>query len=347
MLRSTPLAQTLGLAPALMFLVPSSAPLAGDAVLATDYGRQASLEVEITRSMEVEVVSMEIEIDGEVRDMGGFGGGTRYEDRLAWRDLWRESDADGLTLLVREFGELEGTSAFSMRDEEREDSIESPFSDAVVEYRRGEDGPECEVTEGDADEDAAAALGMSTLLDGLLPGRAVEVDESWEVDGSALLAALALDAHEALFPTPEVEDDGEGRRGPGGRGGRGPRGPRGGGPATLLGELDWEVELTRVASDDEGRIVVEVEAEGSGEPRPRGGGFGGSAEVSGEIVAVLSGELVFDAETRTPLSLSLEGDATTYEESVRSRGEMEIVSRSEREATLAFEVSFTFAADED
>lgn len=330
---------------AALLLVSASTPL--EALLATDYARRATVAFRIEQSLELETVEQLTEIDGEARE-GPGGASSSFSATLAWNDAWLSDEEGRLTSVRRSFDDVSGRSTTAFMDQENERDLESPFDEAVVLLEWEEGLVRAEVEEGDAEEDQAEQLRLELLLDGLLP---TEPGESWVVEGDVFLSSLGLDVFPLLLPAPEPpaeeEGRGRGRRGGGGRGGRT--------PAELFRTLDWTVELTLEAADEEGHAVISIEASGEGEPQQRereagggrDGGGGEPAELSGSHSVQLEGELRFDLEAQLPTSLNLEGSVSLDSETIRSIGDREMrrVQVQEGRFELTVEVEITETQD--
>jgi hypothetical protein len=295
-------------------------------------------EVAETRTTEREMLR-----DGEPQEgRGGFGGGggeTTRESVIEYTDQVVEA-GEGPTKLRRSYTELASSTLISAAGEELERAMESPFTDLVLLLEAGEDGVEVEVLEGEQpEEERLAGMRLDLFIDGLLPGRKVDVDDTWELDAAAVTAALGENLERQLFQAPEPEEDAGGRGGRGGRRG-GFGGPREGGERM---EIEWTgtATVTDLNAEHEGRPVVairlEIEASGDlpeldfgGGGGGRGGRGGGDAlGASGSRDRVLDntysheleGQVLFDPELGLPVLLELSGTLTTERYFQRDRGD--------------------------
>ncbi len=309
---------------------------AGD--LSTRYAAEHALKVETETTLKMETTAMEMLRDGEpVEGRGNFGGGGSTERRKSVHvDRFLEC-ADGQpSRLRRSFEAVEGEIEADFGGETRSSSIDSPFSGLTLELSREEQGEVAvEVVDGSApDEEALAGQALELALDALLPPGDVDAGESWALDKSAVLRALALDVGAGMFPRPQDERP-EGRGG-GGRGGRG--GMRGGSTAQMLSGATWGGRATlKEGLEDQGGtscalIEIELEAE-----RDLSDGEG----TSGSFEAKLQGRLYFAVDARRPVLLELEGSLSSEIDSQREREGSRIEMHRESEGSLAYRVSVT------
>jgi hypothetical protein len=333
---------------ALLGTLPTADPLA------TDYSRAIRYAVSVERSFDFETTDFSMEVDGEPQERPeGLGGGGSAERRqLAYTDQILEHTASGATRVRRTFGAVEGENELRFGDQEMVTERPSPFAEAVVLLSREDGGLHAEVEEGEADAAQAERLSLVLAVDALLPEGAVEEGQRWTVDGEDWLAALGLDLEEVYFPAPPREEGGEGREG-----GRGRRGGFGGGrgganAAQLFAGLDWEVELTLAAAEEESeqgpvaRITLEARGEGDPPSRPagEGGRGGGASETSGAVTVELEGELLFSRRDRLPVRVQVTGTVASESTSIRRAQDREIVTHLEQSGTFALTVTVQLEA---
>lgn len=322
---------------------------ADSADLATRYtvGEAYTVRREVS---ETRVTEREMLMNGEPVDRGGAGGGggeTTRESLVEYTDEILAA-GDGPTKVRRTYGDLSSSTMLSGGGEDLEMGMETAFEELVVEITAGEDGVEVEVIEGDApDEERLAKLQLALFVDGLLPGREVEAEESWELDAEAITAALAGELERNLFTAPERDEEEGGRGGRGGRGGGRGFGGRGGDNPM---EVEWEGTATvaDLEADHNGRpvIAIDLELEASGDlpesdfggGRGRGGRGGNNLEapfaaerVDNTYTYALEGQLLFDPELGLPVQLELSGTFASERYIERDRGDtlMEITTSTE------------------
>ena len=309
----------------------------------------------------METVDSSMERDGEPVEGRGSGGGMNSsETRTVVRvDTVLESKDGAPTSLRREFETVSSSSSRTFRDREMENERECPLDGVVIEMILDDGEVTTEVVEGDTPDDDAVLEGhkLTLALDALLPEDEVEADDSWDIDGEALMHALGYDLEKALYPVPERTDDGggEGRRG-GGRGRRGGWGGGGGGAERFFTSGEWEAEATLESDTVEYEgiecHVISIEAEASGELPERE--FGGrdrgdgqfelsSAEFAPEnsFEFEIEGKLYFNVDGNHPVHLEIEGSLST--ESVREMnwGDSEMVISSSQEGTLEYTIDIS------
>jgi len=333
--------------------------LATQGSIATRYEAQRGYRVEVSSTFSMETVDFSMERDGEPVE-AGFGGDMRSEQtrELVIVDTILETKDGAPAHLRRSFETLSSTSVASMGDNEMEVASECPLEGLVLDLS-GEDGEVvARVAEGSEPDDEKLLEGhtLGLALDALLPHEEVEEEDSWELDGEALLRALAFDVEHALFPPPAVDEEGGGEGDRRGRG-RG-RGRHRGGVQRYFAGAEWEAEARWIAGTEEHEgvecHVIAIEAEGSGElPEPEFGGGGrgrrgrafepGSAgrALKNSFEIEIEAKLYFSVEGRHPLHLELEADVATESLRERERGGSSMVISSAQEGTLELTVDVT------
>lgn len=331
--------------------------LAAPTSLATRYTTDRQLAIECETTLAMETVEFTVERDGE--EMGGRGGGSSHAvHRMSVTDRHLEVEDGAPEKVRRQFVEVGGNRKFVMGDNEMESEVESPFDGLVLELVSKDGDVEAKVVEGSRPDAPEALEGhrLALGLDALLPGRALEVGDEWELDDDALRAALGIDLLPKLFPRPAPPERGEGE-GEGRRGGRGMSGGGGGGAGDLLGLATWSgtAKLVEIDHDLDGLVCarVELEIEGVGDlpERPAfGGGRGGRAlefgaefaSLAGTFKAELEGSLYFAIEAQLPVKLELEGDLRSErDDEMSGRGGSTMRIRQVEEGTLRHVVTVT------
>lgn len=289
--------------------------LSGGNTLATKYSTDRALRIEMESTMKMSTTSMER--DGEPADMskGGMSPETTYEETDVDHPL---AVADGKpTKLRRTFEKIGGTTSMTRGDQSNDHDLESSFKGVTLELVSKDGEVECEVVDGKKPEGDKALEGhrLETYLDGLLPKKAVDADDTYDLDKEDIRRALRLDVRKALYARPSSDSEGEGGGGGSRRGGRGPGGGMGGG---MTDDADWKGTAKLVSADKEidgvscSVIEIKIEAQGTRDMparKPRGQAFGMEPTTANTMSydEVLEGKLVFSNKDKRPVSLALEG----------------------------------------
>ncbi|MFT7669426.1 MAG: hypothetical protein ACI8X5_002128 [Planctomycetota bacterium] len=334
----------------------------GSQNLATSYKAEAGFRIEIESTFSLETVDSSMERDGE--PMEGFGDMSSEQTRqIVMIDTILESEEGAPTRVRREFEALSSASIMTMGDREMDEEGESPLNGVVLELTAVDGEVSATVLEGEAPDDDALleGHGVALALDALLPGDEVEADDSWEIDGDALLRATGFDIEKALFPAPEREEGNHEGGGEGGRG-RGRRGPRGApGAERYFANAEWDVNATLEAETEDHAgvdcLVITIKGEGSGQvpERERGGrdqrdgefavGLGARRpENSFEIE--LEGKLYFSVADAHPVHAELKATISTQSEREMNRRDSHMIIRSSQEGELVHTVDITPEAGE-
>lgn len=335
----------------------------------THYASESALRVEVESTFSMETTDFSMERDGEpVESRFGAGGGSSETRRVVMQDTVVEA-ADGEPSSVRrEFVEVSGSSVMSRGEEEFESERECPLHEVTLELTLHEGEVVAEVVDGDSPDEEATLEGhqLTLSLDALLPSEGVEEGDDWELDGELLKAALMMDIEGALFPPPARTERGEGGEGGGGRGGRrGGRGGRGGGSAARYvnaGVWDAKATLTEGTEEYAGVecLVISIEGEcvGSVPERERGGGGGRrggdraltaptALQPENSFELEIEGKLYFDAESKHPVHLELEGMLSTESSREMNRGESTMSMYTAQEGKFTHSVDVSRVSTED
>jgi hypothetical protein len=290
----------------------------GGTTLHTDYS--ASRSVHYEAFMEITSETTRMERDGQPMEMPAGAGASGQEREVAWTDKVLEHKDGKPVRVERTFGGVKQTSTMNFGGEEQSREQKGALDGVKLELKRGEEGKiEAEVKDGDAPGESLEGHKLELLLDAFLPEGEVADGDEWTVEADAIRRGLGLDLSTALFP-PEPEPE-RGSGGSGGEGRRGPRGPRGGAASALFTQaaLEGKCKLKEGTEEVEGVacrvITITIEADGQLEEQSFGGGgsrgraFGmpsiSIVETNYEIK--LEGKLLFDAKSKLPVSLELEG----------------------------------------
>lgn len=284
--------------------------------LRTDYTASRTVRYEAYMELTSEMTRMER--DGQPMEMPGGAGASGQEREVAWTDKVLEHKDGKPVRVLRSFGDVKQTVTSSFGGEEQSREQKGSLDGVQVEFKRGDDGKiEAEVKEGDAPGEALEGHKLELLLDAFLPDGEVADGDEWTVEADAIRRGLGLDLSMALFPSQQEPERGGGS---GGEGRRGPRGPRGGGASTLFAQaaLEGKCKLKEGTEDVDGVaarvITITIEADGQLEEQSFGGSGRGRAfgiptasvvETNYEIK--LEGKLLFDAKSKLPIALELEG----------------------------------------
>jgi hypothetical protein len=282
--------------------------------LRTDYSASRSVRYESYMEQSSEMTRMER--DGQPVEIPGGAGSSGQEREVVWTDKVLEHKDGKPVRVQRTFGEIKQTSTSNSGGEERSREQKGSLDAVQLELKRGEDGKvEVEVKEGDAPGEALEGHKLELLLDAFLPEGEVADGDEWSIDAAAIRRGLGLDLVAALFP-PQTEPEG----GSGGESRRG-RSPRGGGSSMLFAqaELEGKCKLKEGTEEVDGVacrvITITIEADGQLEEPSFGGGSGRGRALGMPTVAVvetnyeikLEGKLLFDAKSKLPVALELEG----------------------------------------
>jgi len=324
--------------------------------LATDYGRERTLEMNSELELDLETTLFEMTVNGEPVEgrRGPGGGGSSLVRKAVIVDEISNGTKGSATKVKRTFATLHDESAFSFGEEERTDERDFPLVGVALVLTRDEEGEvESELVEGTQPDDSALLEGHlpESALDALLPQGVVEVDGTWKLDHDAIRAALATALDPRLFaeaPRPEGGERGE--RGGGGGPGRG-RGGRGS-PARSLASLTWKGEAKLVALDEEheglecAKVELVLEGEGELPEFTRGGPArdfallpAGAPAKAGTITARLEGAFYVALAEFRPLALELDGELAIDSSSEREREGEVFVTRSRQEGKFTLNVS--------
>lgn len=299
--------------------------------LTTAYTPERSLTIESETAWDLSTSEMEMTRGGEpIEPRGERERPSLTEARhLVVHDTVIE-ESDGTPAVIHREFESIGTR-FELEDSangSRDLDSEAPLEGVTLKLERADDEVEVTVIDGDSPgADHTEGHRLELALDALLAEGDVEVGSEWELEGEAIRRALSLDLGPVLFPAPEREAAGEGRR----ERGRGAamREPLG----QLLAQAEWSgtAELVDMEDELEGlkcvRVELEIEAShsASGEVEASGpggrGGRGGTMERTTEIEVELEGDLFFSIEEGRPVLLRLEGDLSLERHVVRGGGE--------------------------
>lgn len=335
--------------------------LADSHALSTQYSTEQSFRVEIESSFSMEMVDFSMERDGEPVE-GGFGGGdmrTEQTRNLVMVDTILEIEDGAPKQIRRAFETISDNSVMSRGGEDMDNARECPLEGVVLELTLDGDTASAEVVDGDAPDDDALLEGhrVTLALDALLPEDGVEADDSWEIEGEALVRALGFDIEAALYPTPEREE-GEGR-GEGRGGGRrrgGMRGGGGGGAERYFANASWDAEATLGADVEEYDgiecHVIEIKAEATGElPEREPGGRDRRDGMPHPMSPVLrpensfefeiEGKLYFSTKGGHPVHLELEGEISTESLRESNRRDSLMVISTAQEGTFKYSVDIT------
>ena len=214
--------------------------------LSTDYTKERTLRIEAETVFEMTTTDFEMLRDGEPVDRP-FGGGEREEvRRVVTLDRVLAHEEGEPTLIRRTFEEVSSKLMMEFGGEPRERDFEGPLADVTLEIKVEDGEASATVAEGtEPDGEALVGHKPTLALDALLPPEGVEVGESWDIEGEALLTALGFDLEKALFPRPEPE----GGRGEGRGGGRGRMRRGGSSTSRLFLAGDWQGKATFASSD--------------------------------------------------------------------------------------------------
>jgi len=345
-------------------LLPTLALAFAGVELTTDYTRDRSLTVSVTSKNASEVTAMEMTIDGEPVERGGFGGGggVASERSYTFTDTVLAAQDGAPKKVKRAFGAVGGTATMPGRDGgSNEMEVESAFADAVIVIDHSGAEAKFEVLEGDVPDEALAGLVPTLALDRLLPSGAVEAGASWELEGADVLAALGHELERSLFRRPAPEGGaGEGRGERGGRRGAPGGGRMGGGGLAMLegGEWDAKAKLTDETETVDGVecAVIEVKAEVSGELPEMGGGGGrgrdrafglAGAPRANTFEAELEGRLLWSVKEARPVRFELTGTVTTVRDMERETQRGVMKSHTEQETRIELTVAVTAGAKAD
>jgi len=321
--------------------------------LRTDYTAERTLRIASETEITVETTDFAIERDGEPMDMGGFDGGGPSTTVTTIVHLDKVTEhADGVpTGLERSYETATRSGG--------EETVDSPLDGEEIVLSVDADGEvEAVVASGAApDQDSVLAGHRLTLaLDGLLPEDDVSGEDSWDLDGDAVVAALGIDHATTLFPRREWQGE-EGQRGGGGERRRGPRMMGGQTAQRLFQEAEWEASarLADETASVEGIecLVIELDLEAEGELEDQesqwGGGRGRAAGLETSAPALLEtefeidleGRLFFSIEHGRPLAFEVEGQFSLESERIRERGESTMTIFMAQEGTFALNVLIT------
>lgn len=314
--------------------------------LATKYEAGVGRKITIESATHMEVTAMEVERDGETAS-GQTGGSSDSERTEIHVDRVVEAEGGKPTKVRRQFVEIGGKTAMEMGEMSRESELESPWEGVTLELSADGDKVDAQVVEGtEPDGDGALdghALGL--FLDGFLPKGAVEEDAEWEIGNEAILRGLRLDVQRKLYPPPARPERGEG--GGGGGGGRRGGGNRGGGGESFLAQSEWKGTGKLVGSEEKNGVacvVVALELATSGEQEMEmRGGRGGRALAlvpanTRTWSATLEGKLWFDAASKQPVMLELEGKLSEETRFEMERDGSSMRSRTTREGKIDYSV---------
>ncbi|MFT5284328.1 MAG: hypothetical protein ACI8TQ_000484 [Planctomycetota bacterium] len=320
---------------------------ASDHSLATNCAAGQSYKVVSESEVQMETVSFEIYRNGEPMEGMDDPGGSSEKRTVVTIDQILEADSGTATKMRRVFETVEGVHTSERRGEQQYDC---PLDGLTLELQLEEGEVKVEVVDGEEpdDEQALEGHGFGFDADALLPGEAVSVDQSWELDDDQVRRVLGLEIDRALFP--RSAGDGEGRRGGGEGGGRGRRGGggRGGNAFALMRIAEWEATATlaSVGEKHEGENCVRIEflfeAEGDQPEREFGRGRGRERMFELETVPFnestyeisIEGFLLFSLDSSLPLQLELEGTISTESNVLRENGEMSLEINSEEAGTF-------------
>lgn len=200
-------------------LVALVAPLGVGHNLAEEFRTGDKTAHRFTLSMEGGLDNMEMSMNGESFPME-MEMAIAGEAGVSWTEEVLRTDADtGSRTAIRfTFGtlQLDGEAEMEMSimggNESESETFEStgPLEDAIVEVRRDEDGEIVrEVIDGnDVDEEILEYLDLDSLFAGLLPGRDVDIDDSWELEDAAAIGRLFAVFGLAIDPD-EMGDEGD------------------------------------------------------------------------------------------------------------------------------------------
>jgi hypothetical protein len=287
--------------------------LAGGNTIATKYSTDRALRFEMESTMKMSATSAEVNDEPVDMSKGGASSETTYEETHVDHAL---AVADGKpTKLRRTFEKVGGTTSMTRGEESNDHDLESSFQGVTLELVDKDGEVECEVVDGKAPNGDKALEGhrLETFLDGLLPKKAVDVDDTYDLDKDSIRRALRLDVRKAMYARPDSDGEG-GDNGGGRRRGRGPGGMGGG----LTDDEEWKGTAKLVSADKEvdgvscSVIEIKVEAQGTRDMpqrQRRGQAFGlyAMAENTMSYDEVLEGKLVFSNKDKRPVSLKLEG----------------------------------------
>lgn len=183
--------RSLLLIPALALLASHQEPRAQEFSFGVPRGERVEKLFEGKHSMSM--LERTITINGD--DLGDEEEGLEIDFELSYEyrfaDEYREVDADRPTLLAREFQSLARSEVvrfvFESEREEQPSELESELENKSVLFTWDEDGSEynCKYDgEEQGDADLLEELAADTDFLGFLPGKAVEVGDSWKVDDS-------------------------------------------------------------------------------------------------------------------------------------------------------------------
>ncbi len=357
------LASTLCLTGTLALITPFALAFVSEAkTLKTDYSGMEVLKVERQVSLSMETTVMEIEIDGEPREMGDRGmPKTEMSMGHSYSDDFKAVTEGVPTHIERTFGEWAASRQGADGPVEIERSPTLPEDGLKIEIKIEDDEQKIKVLEGEApeNEEFMESQPMTLAVDGLLPTEAVEVDGTWVLEDAAIRAAIG-DLSVPRAPRPE----GQGRRRGGDRmtqeGRRQGRGRTGGGNLQgFLAAAEWtgEAKLASLEAEFEDAkyalIDLELVCEGDMPERViRQGRPGRGDDNVGGLEALLSntlegtgkitvkGKLYYSIETQRPVALMLEGEIEIVESTVREQRERTMTMHQEQEGVLKLNVRF-------
>jgi hypothetical protein len=333
--------------------------LANGQALSTKYDAEQSFRIEVQSAFTMEMVDFSMERDGEPMDTRGGGRRSSQAREIVMIDTVLDSKDGEPTHVRRAFEMISGTATSTFGENEMESESECPLSDVIIEIVLDDGDISTEVVEGDEPEDEALLEGhnLTLALDALLPEDEVEADDSWGLDGEALLRAMGLDVEKAYFPPPS-RDEGEGRGERRGGGRRGMPGMRGGGESIerYVTNADWDAEATLESGTEEYNgldcHVIRIEAEATGElPEREWGGRDRQDRSFRPLLPALrpensfefelEGKLYFSVEGGHPVHLELEGTVSTESMTERERGESVMVISRSQEGSFEYSVDIT------
>jgi hypothetical protein len=323
--------------------------LGGGNTIATKYTTDRALRIEMESSMKMTTTSREVEVDGEPQEMpaGGMSSETTYEEIDVDHPL---AVADGKpTKLRRTFEKIGGTTSTTRGDQSNDRDLESSFKGVTLELVEKDGEVEAEVVDGKKLDGEKPLEGhrLETYIDGLLPKKAVEVDDTYDLDKEDIRRALRLDLRKTLYARPSSDseggDSGGGRR----RGGRGMGGGMGGGMAD---DADWKGTAKLVSADKEidgvSCSVIEIKVEARGEremtqPQGRRGQAFGMESTAANTMSydeTLEGKLVFSNKDKRPVSLKLQGTLHIESRMEFTRNESTTKSHSVQDGKIDYKV---------
>lgn len=325
----------------------------GGVTLTTKYTTERTLRTEVTTTLAMETVAMDVTRDGEPMQHPDMTMTSDVKLHEVHVDHIGAVEKDRPSKVKRAFVEVGGKVTVVFGDNSHEIELESPLADAALDISRDSAGKiDVAVVEGKRPADDAALKNHRPehFLDALLPEGEVEKGAHWDLESDAIKRALRFDVDGGMYVPVETDEGSDGGGGPGGR--RGGRHMMSGGDLHMMRDAEWKGKAKLVSTDEEvGGIhcaIIELELTASGEFVPPERDEGGPRRrafmpetlqpFANTYDIKLTGRFSFATKDRRPVALDLEGSAKTESSNERKRDGSTMKFHTEREGKLTLQV---------